>query len=145
VLSNLAQAQLRLSYLNKQSVNGPSPLLTNDRGPQADFNLILLPRGSVSGMVGANAIGGKTTWNLAGVKNYGSLHVGGGILYSQLGVLGSYDAGKFGAETRIYDLRRPTFDIYGNFNVAQWAKLFLGQRDATRSDRRTVFGLQLSF
>ncbi len=145
VLSNLAQAQLRLSYLNKQSVAGQSPLLTNDRGPQADFNLILLPRGSVSGMVGANDIGGKTTWNLAGIKKYGSLHVGGGILYSQLGVLGSYDAGKFGAETRIYDLRRPTFDIYGNFNVAQWAKLFLGQRDATRSDRRTVFGLQLSF
>lgn len=145
VLSNLAQAQLRLSYLNAQSVAGPSPLLTKDRGPQADFNVLVLPHGSVSGMIGANDIGGKTTWNLAGMKNYGSLHVGGGILYSQLGVLGAYDAGKFGAETRIYDLRRPTFDIYGNFNVAQWAKLFLGQRDATRSDRRTVFGLQLNF
>lgn len=145
MLSNLAQAQLRLSYLNAQSVNGPSPLLTKDRGPQADFNVMLLPHGSVSGMIGANDIGGKTTWNLAGMKNYGALRVGGGILYSQLGVLGSYDAGKFGAETRIYDLRRPTFDIYGNFNVAQWAKFFLGQRDATRSDRRTVFGLQLNF
>lgn len=60
-------------------------------------------------------------------------------------MLGSYDLGRFGAETRIYDLRRPTFDIYGNVNIAQWAKLFLGQRDATRSDRRTVFGLQLNF
>lgn len=145
MLSNLAQAQLRLSYLNAQSVRGPSPLLTGDRGPQADFNLLLLPHGSVSGMIGANDIGGKTTWNLAGMKNYGSLRVGGGVLYSQLGVLGSYDAGKFGAETRIYDLRRPTFDIYGDFNLAQWAQLFLGQRDATRSDRRTVFGLQLNF
>lgn len=145
MLSNLAQAQLRLSYLNSQSVNGPNPLLTNDRGPQADFNVIVLPHGSVSGMLGANDIGGKTTWNLAGMKNYGGLRLGGGVLYSQLGVLGSYDAGRIGAETRIYNLRRPTFDIYGNFNVAQWAKLFLGQRDATRADRRTVFGLQLNF
>ncbi len=134
-----------MSYLNQQSVNGPSPLLTTDRGPQADVNAILLPRGGVSAMLGANDIGGKTTWNLAGTKNFGNFHAGGGILYSQLGVLGSYNAGKVGAETRIYDLRRPTFDIYGNFNVAQWAKLFLGERDTTRADRRTVFGLQLQF
>ena len=145
IAANLVQARLRLSYLDAQSVRGPDPLLTKDRGPQADFNLIALPHGSVSGMIGANDIGGKTTWNLAGIKNYRSLHVGGGILYSQLGVLGSYDAGKLGAETRIYNLRRPTFDIYGNLNIAQWAKLFLGQRDATRSDRRTVFGFELNF
>lgn len=145
ILSNLVQAQVRLSYLNAQSVRGPSPLLTSDRGPQADLNMIVLPNGSVSGMFGANDIGAKTTWNLAATKNFGGLRLGGGILYSQFGVLGSYNAGHFGAETRIYDLRRPTFDIYGNFNVAQWAKLFLGQRDATRADRRTVFGLQLQF
>lgn len=145
MLSNLAQVQLRLNYLNAQSVAGPSPLLTRDRGPQADLNVVFLPRGSASGMFGANDIGGKTTWNLAGMKNFGNFRAGGGILYSQFGVLGSYDNGRYGAETRIYDLRRPTFDIYGNFNVAQWAKLFLGQRDATRSDRRTVFGLQLNF
>lgn len=144
-LANLVQAQLRLSYLSKQTVNGPSPLLTSDRGPQTDFNLVVVPKGQVSGMLGANDIGGHTTWNLAGTKNFGALRVGGGILYSQLGVLGSYDAGKFGAETRIYDARHPIFDIYGNFNVAQWAKIFLGQRDATRADRRTVFGLQLNF
>lgn len=145
MLGNLVQAQLRLNYLNAQSVSGPSPLLTGDRGPQADLNLLLLPRGSVSGLFGANDIGGKTTWNLAGMKNFGGFRAGGGVLYSQLGVLGQYDSGRFGAETRIYDLRRPTFDLYGNFNIAQWAKLFLGQRDATRSDRRTVFGLQLNF
>lgn len=146
MLSNLVQAQLRLTYLNAQSVNGPSPLLTGDRGPQADLNLVVLPKGSVSGFLGANDIGGKTTWNLAGMKNFGNgFRAGGGVLYSQLGVLGQYDAGHFGAETRVYDLRRPTLDIYGNFNLAQWAKVFLGQRDATRSDRRTVFGLQLNF
>lgn len=145
VLRNLVQVQARLSYLNAQSVSGPSPLLGSDRGPQADLNVIALPNGSVSGMFGANDIGGKTTWNLAATKKFGGLRLGGGVLYSQFGVLGSYNAGRLGAETRIYDLRRPTFDIYGNFNVAQWAKLFLGQRDATRADRRTVFGLQLQF
>jgi hypothetical protein len=145
MLGNIVQPQLRVTFLNAQSVSGPSPLLTSDRGPQADLNLAVLPDGNVSGFIGANDIGGKTTWNLAGLKNFHGFRAGGGVLYSQLGVLGSYDAGKFGAETRIYDLRRPTFDIYGNFNVAKWAKLFLGQRDTTRADRRTVFGLQLNF
>jgi len=73
------------------------------------------------------------------------LRAGGGVLYSQIGILASCNAGKVGAETRIYDLRRPTFDLYGNLNVAQWAQIFLGERDSTRSDRRTVYGLQLNF
>ncbi|HZZ63884.1 MAG TPA: hypothetical protein VFE17_00170, partial [Candidatus Baltobacteraceae bacterium] len=91
-------------------------------------------------------IGGPTTtWNAAAVANRGNLHVGGGVLYSQIGILGSYDFGPVGAETRIYNLRLPTFDVYGNLNVQKWAKLFLGERDLTRSDRRTVFGLQLQF
>jgi hypothetical protein len=145
-LANLVQPQLRVSYLNPQTVAQGSPLLTGDRGPQADFNLLVLPHGSVSGMFGANDIGGPTsTWNFAAVKNMHNFHIGGGFLYSQLGILGSYDAGKIGAETRIYDQRRPTFDLYGNFNAAQWAKIFLGERDLTRSDRRAVFGLQLNF
>jgi len=126
-------------------VSGPDPLLTKDRGPQADVNLLVLPHGSVSGMLGANDIGARTTWNAAAIKNAGNLHVGGGILYSQIGALGWYDFGKIGAETRIYNLRRPTFDLYGNLNVLQWAKLFFGERDLTRSDRRSVFGLQLQF
>lgn len=145
IVSNLVEAQLRLSYLSPQTTSGPNPLLTNDRGPQADFNLVVLPRGSVSAMLGANDIGAKTTWNLAATKNSGALRYGGGVLYSQLGVLGSYNPGALGAETRIYNLRRPTFDIYGNFNLQKWAKLFLGERDATRADRRTVYGLQLNF
>ena len=145
VLNNLVEVQARLSYLNAQSVSGPNPLLTNDRGPQADLNALLLPRGSISGMIGANDIGGATSWNAAAIKNAGNLHVGGGVLYSQIGVLGRYDAGKLGGEARVYNLRRPTFDLYGNLNLMQWAKLFFGERDATRSDRRTVFGLQLQF
>lgn len=142
---NLVQAQLRFGYLNPQTVNGPSPLLTSNRGPQTDMNLVILPRGKASVMMGANDIGAKTTWNFAGLANFRHFQVGGGILYSQFGVLGAYNSGLLGAETRIYDLRTPTMDIYGNLNVAQWARLFLGQRDVTRPDRRTVFGLQLNF
>lgn len=144
--SNLVQVQARIGYLSAQTVPGPNPLLTQDRGPQADINAVLLPHGSFSAMVGINDIGAKTTYNAMGFKNFGNVaRIGGGVLYSQIGVLGSYDPGILGAEARIYNLRRPTFDLYGNVNIAQWAKLFFGERDATRSDRRTVFGLQLQF
>ncbi len=145
IVRNLVEAQVRVSYLNAQSVSGPNPLLTSDRGPQADTNILLLPHGSVSGLIGANDIGSNTTWNAAAIKNAGYLHYGGGVLYSQIGALVSYNPGLLGAETRIYNLRQPTFDVYGNLNLVQWAKLFLGERDLTRSDRRTVFGLQLQF
>ncbi len=145
IASNLFEVQARFGYLSAQSVNGPSPLLTSDRGPQADVNAIVLPHGQHERMIGANDVGGKTTWNLAGLKNMGCLRAGGGVLYSQIGVLASCNGTRLGAETRIYDLRHPTFDIYGNLNLAQWAQVFFGERDTTRSDRRTVYGLQLNF
>ncbi len=145
-LFNLAQIQLRLSYLNAQTNPGPSPVLTRDRGPQADINAVLLPSGPYAVLAGANDIGAHTTYNAAVLKNFGrGLHAGGGVLYSQIGVLASYNPGRIGAETRIYDLRTPTFDVYGNLNLTSWGRLFLGERDLTRSDRRTVFGLQLQF
>lgn len=144
IAGDLVQVQLRLSYLSKQNVTGPNPLLTSDQGPQADFNALLLPRGPVSAMVGANDIGGHTTWNLAGVKNMGQFHAGGGVLYSQLGAMASLDT-PVGFETRVYNLRRPTLDVYGDFNLGKFAKAFVGQRDITRAQRRTVYGLQLQF
>lgn len=146
IVSNLVGVQFRVSYLNPQTVVGPNRLLSSDRGPQADLNAVFLPRGGFSVIAGANDIGGRTTYNFAGTKNFApGVRAGGGVLYSQLGALASFDFGPIGAETRVYNLRMPTFDFYGNFNVAQWAKLFLGERDATRPDRRTVFGLQLQF
>lgn len=147
ILSNLVSVQLRLSYLNPQTVPSNNRLLTADRGPQADINAVLLPHGNLSIMTGANDIGsGRTTYNLLPIKAFTpNIHVGGGVLYSQIGALATFDAGPIGLETRIYNLRRPSFDFYGNFNVSQWGKLFLGQRDAGRPDRRTVFGLQLQF
>jgi len=145
-LSNLVAVQLRLSYLNKQTMLSNNSLLTGDRGPQADINAIILPRGSLSLMAGANDIGGRVTYNLIPIKAFTpNIHIGGGVLYSQIGALATFDAGPIGLETRVYNLRRPSFDFYGNFNVARWGKLFLGQRDAGRPDRRTVFGLQLQF
>ena len=143
---NLVQVQTRIGYMSAQSVSGPNSLLTADRGPQADINAVLLPHGSFSAMVGVNDLGAKTTYNAMGFKNFGSVgRIGGGVLYSQIGVMGSYNPGILGGEARIYNLRQPTFDLYGNLNVAQWAKFFFGERDAMRSDRRTVFGLQLQF
>ncbi len=146
VLSNLVAVQLRMNYLNQQTVLGQNRLLSADRGPQADLNVVILPRGGSSWMAGANDIGGRTTYNVVAIKALTpTVHAGWGVLYSQLGVLASFDAGSIGLDTRIYNPRLPTFDFYGNFNVARWAKLFLGERDATRPDRRTVFGLQLQF
>jgi hypothetical protein len=110
------------------------------------MNLIVLPRGSFSGVVGANDIGGITTYNVMGFKNFSSgFRVGGGVLYSQFGIDASYNPGILGGEARIYNLRLPTFDLYGNLNAAQWARFFFGVRDVTRSDRRTALGLQLQF
>lgn len=146
VVSNLFAVQTRFSYLNAQTVSGPSTLLTENRGPQFDMNLLVLPRGSFSGVIGANDIGGITTYNVMGFKNFGSgFRFGGGVLYSQFGIDASYNPGLLGAETRIYNLRLPTFDVYGNLNAAQWARFFFGVRDVTRSDRRTALGLQLQF
>lgn len=146
IVKNLYAIQLRVGYLDRQRLAGSNPLLGRDRGPQTDFNLLLLPKGSTSFMVGANDIGARTTYNLAALKAYGRYaHVGGGVLYSRLGVLGQVDAGHFGVEGRAYDLRRPTLDLYGNLNLVQWAKLFVGKRDITRPERRTVFGIQLQF
>lgn len=146
ILQNLYQIQIRASELSKQRVPSTTPLLGSDRGPQTDVNLLLLPKGTTTFMVGANDIGARTTYNVAALQHLSpSLRIGGGVLYSRLGVLAQYDTGRFGLEGRAYDLRRPTLDLYGNLNVVQWAKLFLGQRDVTRPDRRTVFGIQLQF
>ncbi|MBV9270706.1 MAG: MCE family protein [Candidatus Eremiobacteraeota bacterium] len=147
LVGDLYAVQLRVSGLSAQHPGGSSnPLLSGDRGPQTDVNLLLLPRGGTSFVAGANDIGARTTWNFAAVQNFGhGVHAGGGVLYSRLGLIGTYDYRAFGIEARGYDLRRPTFDLYGNFNLTKWAKVFLGQRDTTHNDRRTVYGLQLQF
>src|SRR5579871_1018996 len=112
---NLIAVQVRLSGLSPQHEAGLNPVLTSSQGPLGDINLVLLPHGSTSVMVGANAIGNNTTWNAVLEKNQGAFHLGAGVLYSQVGVLGQYaPIHGLGFETRIYDLTYPMIDLYGN-------------------------------
>ena len=146
IVKNLAAIQLRFSGLSQQRYVGTNPLLGPDRGPQTDFNLLLLPKGGTTFMMGANDIGAKTSYNFAAITTMGNgIRVGGGILYSRFGVLGQFNHGPIGLEGRLYDLRRPTLDGYLNLRAADAATFFIGQRDITHPERRTTFGLQLQF
>ena len=147
---NLAQVQVRVSQLTPErpgSANGGSPLLTADRGPQSDVNLLLFPAAQVNGFAGVNDLGGgRQTWNLAALSRSGNLRVGGGILYSRLGILGNYRVTKnVGVETRFYDIRHPTLDLYGSLFASQHFSVFGGERDTLHRDRRTVLGVQAQF
>ncbi len=143
---NLVAIQVRLSGLSPQHNAGLNPVLTKSQGPLGDINLLVLPHGSTSVMVGANAIGNNTTWNAVLEKNGTNFHLGAGVLYSQIGVLGAYaPLHGLGFETRIYDLTYPMIDLYGNIHVAPGAELFFGQRDVTHASRRNTFGFQYQF
>jgi ABC-type transporter Mla subunit MlaD len=147
---NLVSLQVRVSQLAPQrpgSANIGSPLLSADRGPQSDVNLFLLPKAKTSGFVGVNDLGATQTWNVAGLTSVGgsNVKVGGGILYSRLGVMATAKQGNFGIDTRLYDLRHPTLDVYGNLFAAPFLQIFAGERDTLQRDRRAVFGLQTQF
>jgi ABC-type transporter Mla subunit MlaD len=149
VAHNLLAIQIRLSYLDTYNPNsiGQPLLATSNRGPQTDFNAVLLPHNSTSFLIGANDIGTpQTSWNVA-LKQTLAPHlvVGGGVLYNNLGAMVQYNPGILGFEARVYDPNFPTLDAYGNLNVARGVQLFGGERDITHNGRRTVFGLQLQF
>ena len=151
--ANLLAVQIRVSELSVQNASGySSPLLTKDRGPQTDFNVVALPHGRTSLLTGANDIGssGTTSYNFAALQSIGpasGFRVGGGVLYSRLGLLAGYSppVRGLGFETRAYDLRHPTIDGYGTLHAAPNVELYGGERDVLHSGRRTVFGLQLQF
>ncbi|HMF29629.1 MAG TPA: MlaD family protein [Candidatus Cybelea sp.] len=146
LVRNLVAVQLRMSGLSPPHNLGINPVLTSSQGPLGDLNLMFLPHGSTSIMVGANAIGTNTTWNAVLQKNAGTLHFGAGVLYSQLGVLGQYTPlHGLGFETRIYGLNYPMIDLYGNLHLTPGAELFFGQRDVTHASRRNTFGFQYQF
>lgn len=146
LVRNLVAVQLRMSGLSPPHNLGLNPVLTNSQGPLGDLNLVLLPHGSTSVVVGANAIGTNTTWNVLLQKNAGTLHLGAGVLYSQLGVLGQYaPLHGLGFETRVYGLNYPMVDLYGNLHLTPSAELFFGQRDMTHASRRNTFGFQYQF
>lgn len=152
LVKNLVSLEVRVSELDQQHASrSTSPLLTRDRGPQTDFNAIVLPKGSTSVYAGANDIGARTSYNFAAMSHMGpNLSVGGGVLYSRLGVRAVYDPGLskalgLGFEGRIYDLRHPTTDLYANMRLYNGLTLFGGERDAFHDGRRTTFGLQYRF
>ncbi len=152
VAASLVAIQIRVSELTAQNADSlSSPLLTKDQGPQSDFNLVALPKGRTSLLTGANDIGsnGTATYNFAGLQSIGpgnAFRVGGGVLYSRLGVLADYTARNgVGFEARAYDLRFPTIDSYVTLHAAPAVEIFGGERDILHDGRRTVFGLQLQF
>jgi ABC-type transporter Mla subunit MlaD len=149
VARRLIAVQIRLSELDQlhPGTAGQPLLQTAQRGPQTDFNAVLLPKGTTSLLTGANDIGTpQNSWNLALRQNVAPhLWLGGGVLYSNLGALAQYEPGPVGFEARLYDPQYPTLDAYGDLNVAHGLQLFGGERDVTHTGRRTVFGLQLQF
>ncbi|HTX55844.1 MAG TPA: MlaD family protein [Candidatus Acidoferrales bacterium] len=146
IASNLIQIQLRISRLSPEAVCCPSSLFKQNEGPQGDLNAVLLPKSENSLLVGANDIGSDTTANLAWLHSVGSdFRVGGGVLYSQLGLLGQYNAGVFGLDTKIYDLERPEIDLYGNVHLTKNLYLFYGERGLNHVEHRFTYGLQTQF
>ncbi len=142
----LVEIQLRVGELDRERVCCSSPLFTSDRGPQTDLNATFLPHSSTSVMFGANDIGYDTTWNLAALKSVApDLRLGGGFLYSRLGVLGEYDVNGTGVEARFYDPRHPTLDLYGDVHLTPWAQLFFGERALNQAERRTDYGIQFHY
>jgi ABC-type transporter Mla subunit MlaD len=147
---NLLAIQIRVSELTPaRTGTSGSPLLTNDRGPQTDFNVVGLPRGRTSLLTGANDIGspnGATSWNFALEQSVTpQLRLGGGVLYSRLGVLARYEPGPVSLQGMFYDPRHPTFDAQAGVRVAPSTELFAGERDLLHSGRRTELGIQLQF
>ncbi len=150
LVSNLVALQVRVSALDSQGARvSASPLLTKDRGPQTDFNVIAAPNGSTYLFAGANDIGANSSFNFAPMMRMTPrLSVGGGVLYSRLGARAVYappKGGGLGFEGRLYDLRHPTTDLYADFGLGNGLMLFGGERDALHTGRRTAFGLQYQF
>jgi ABC-type transporter Mla subunit MlaD len=150
LVQQLIALQVRVSELDAEAANAnSSPLLTRDRGPSTDVGAVLLPHGTTSLYTGVNDIGGPaSSVNLDALSHVSShLLMGGGVLYSRLGARALYDPGTSGVgfEALVYDPRHPTADGYLNLKLGGGLELFGGERDATHTGRRTVFGLQFQF
>lgn len=144
IAKNLVAIQIRLNGLSKEQVCCRTPLFTSDRGPQTDVNAIFLPGGNTSLRVGAEDIGHNTTVDFLALQSLTpNIRVGGGVLYSRLGVLAQYHSRLFGVEGRLYDARRPEMDLIGNVNVVHGLQLFFGTRGLNHPERRNVYGVQL--
>jgi len=148
IAKNLVEIDLRLWGLsNAQTTGGLNPTLPLNRGPSGDLNLVILPNYSTSLMLGASSIGNNTTYNAALLERIGNnAHIGGGVLYSQLGLTGDVGMkGPIGLQGFIYDPRYPMLDLYGNIRLMPGTSVFFGQRDIFHATRRNTYGLQHTF
>lgn len=144
---NLFEIQVRLSELSTRGTSvANTPLLNQDRGPQSDFNAVILPHGDSQLFVGVNDLSANQTWNFALRQRIApGLLMGGGILYSRLGVMGIVSDRLFGFEGLAYDPRYGYVDSYLRFHATPNVDLFAGERDILHSTRRTTYGLQFHF
>jgi ABC-type transporter Mla subunit MlaD len=151
LVRSLVALQVRVSELDQQRANtSSSPLLTRDRGPATDVNIIALPNAGTYLFTGVNDLGGPaSTVNFAAMQRLAPhISIGGGIVYSRLGARAVYSPALsrgLGFDALIYDPRHPTTDAYANFGLGNGLTLFGGERDALHSGRRTAFGLQYQF
>ncbi len=124
-----------------------NPTLPGNKGPWGDLNVTVLPNYSTSLMFGASSIGNNTTYNAALLERVGTnAHIGGGVLYSQLGLTGDVGLkGPIGLQGFIYDLRYPSLDLYGNIRLMPGTSVFFGQRDILHATRRNTYGIQHTF
>jgi hypothetical protein len=147
IAKNLVQIDLRLWGLSSQQACCLNPTLPGNKGPSGDLNVAVLPNYSTSLMFGASSIGNNTTYNAALLERIGSnAHIGGGVLYSQIGVMG--DVGMksaVGLQGYLYNLRYPSLDLIGNLRLMPGTSLFFGQRDILHASRRNTYGLQHTF
>ncbi len=142
---DLIELQLRVGYLETEHTCC-SPLYPPQNGLETDLNAVFLPHSSTSFMLGANEAAGYTSLNLAALRNVTpNFSLGGGLLYSRLGVLGSYTVNGTGIDTWLYDPSHPALDLYGNVRVAPWAQVYFGERALNQAQRRSELGIQFHY
>ena len=92
---------------------------------------------------GVNDLSENQTWNLAMRQQVApGVLLGGGILYSRLGVMGLISNKVFGFEGLAYDPRYGYVDGYFKLHATGNIDLFAGERDILHAERRTVYGMQ---
>ncbi|MGH7661383.1 MAG: MlaD family protein [Vulcanimicrobiaceae bacterium] len=144
---SLVEIQVRLSELSIRSAGAKdTAVLNSDRGPQSDFNVVLNPHGDSQLYTGVNDLSGNQTWNFAMRERVSpNVLLGGGILYSRLGVMGIVSKGVFGLEGLAYDPRYGYIDAYLRLHAMHNLDLFAGERDILHDSRRTTYGMQYRF
>jgi phospholipid/cholesterol/gamma-HCH transport system substrate-binding protein len=147
IAHSLVALQVRLWGLSSQQACCLNPTLPGNKGPSGDINLYVLPHASTSLLLGASSIGNNTTYNAALLERVGqNAHIGGGVLYSQIGLTGDLGmSGPVGLQGYLYNLRYPSLDLIGNLRIAPGTQVFFGQRDILHASRRNTYGLQHIF